>query len=275
MASLGKCLVVGGAGYLGDKLTRALLEVAAVTEVVVFDLHKPASPSSKVQFHTGDIREVSSLVPAFEGVDTVFHLASLIDIRPAPTKLIDEVNVGGTKNIIQLCKAKGVKRLVYTSSIDVVFQGKPIRDGNEDLPYASTFFNGYARTKGEAEELVLAAADDELCTCAVRPGHVYGPGDIMISTIIGMAQKGELPMRIGSLEPQLSFVYVENLVSTRCESVVLVRPLLTDRTLPKVHAHIAAATKLTEADSAVNKQAIFVTDFHRNTWTFMQPVSGH
>jgi sterol-4alpha-carboxylate 3-dehydrogenase (decarboxylating) len=210
--SLGRCLVLGGAGYLGEKLTKALLGVGAVTGVVVFDLHQPAKPCPKVQSHSGDIREISALAPAFEGIDTVFHLASLIDIRPAPTKLIDEVNVGGTKNIIQLCKAKGVKRLIYTSSIDVVFEGKPIRDGNEDLPYASTFFNGYSRTKGEAERLVLKAADDALCTCCIRPGHVYGPGDIMISTIIGMAQKGEIPVRIGSLEPQLSFVYVENLV---------------------------------------------------------------
>lgn len=121
-----------------------------------------------------------------EGIDTVFHLASFVDLAPIITRKMEEINVQGTLNVIRCCQERGVKRLVYTSTIDAI-TGRGSFDGSvegDDLPYPaeSEHLCGYAITKVRAEQAVrnVAKSEGNLAVCVIRPVHIYGPNDILL-----------------------------------------------------------------------------------------------
>lgn len=96
---------------------------------------------------------------ALEGVDCVIHLASYggSGKEMVRTHRIEEVNVEGTRNVLETCVKKGITRLVYLSTHGVVFGGKEIESGDETLPYVASdqYVSSYDRTKSIAEQLVL------------------------------------------------------------------------------------------------------------------------
>ena len=148
---------------------------------------------------------------------TVFHTASLVDISPNPSPAIDRVNVDGTRHVIDACTASAsVARLIYTSSIDACYDGRPVRAGDESHPYApAPHLTAYIRTKGAAERLVLAADSGRGCggvgalaTCALRPGHIYGPDDPMIDVVCGLVRAGGVPVRFG--DGVNDYLFVDN-----------------------------------------------------------------
>jgi nucleoside-diphosphate-sugar epimerase len=120
-------------------------------------------------------------------VHTVFHVASIVDLSPFVAPRMADINIEGTRTLLAACRDHGVSFFVYTSSIDVVFSGKPVANGDETLPrISSPELCPYGWTKAEAEKLVLAADGGKMRTVAIRPGHIYGPGDFMISQILSL-----------------------------------------------------------------------------------------
>jgi hypothetical protein len=91
--------------------------------------------------------------------------------------MLRAVNIGGTEAILDLSRRYKVKRLVYTSSIEVLYIGGACKSATEDMPYPSSTIQAYQLTKIEAEKLVLSADAPSLATCALRPGHIIAPGD--------------------------------------------------------------------------------------------------
>ena len=236
------CLVTGGNGYVGKHLVRRLLELGC--EVRALDL-APFEGDSRVTSIVGDVRKMSDLLPACEGVDTVFHTAAIINTltlaRPSVRRRVYSVNVGGTECVIQACQAKGVKRLVYTSSIAVA--PIPIHDADETAPYvgADPLPDLYSQTKRDAEKLVLAADDENgLRTAAVRPGGVWGPGEgaMMVQDFIEHLAAGDFKMMIGDGTSVTDNVHVDSVVD----------------------GHFLVAQKLTDDPDLVGGQAYFVTD---------------
>jgi len=147
------CMVTGGAGYLGQRLVRALLDRGY--EVHVFDRARAAFDDPRVAVFEGDIVDYESVRRAMEGCETVFHAAALIDLVGLPSrarrKRSFDVNVEGTRNILRACEASGVHRLVYTSSNNVVFDWG-FNAGDETMPYAREFIDLYTETKVVAEK---------------------------------------------------------------------------------------------------------------------------
>ena len=96
---------------------------------------------------------------ALRGVDCVFHLASygMSGKEMVQAGRAEEVNINGTCNVLDACHEHGVRRLVYVSTYNVVFGGKPIVNGNEALPYfpIEDHVDAYGRSKSVAEQLVL------------------------------------------------------------------------------------------------------------------------
>lgn len=96
---------------------------------------------------------------ALRGVDCVFHLASygMSGKEMLQSGRVDEVNINGTCNILEVCHEFGVRRLVYVSTYNVVFGGKEIVNGNESLKYfpIDDHVDAYGRSKSIAEQLVL------------------------------------------------------------------------------------------------------------------------
>ncbi len=119
-----KCLVTGGAGFIGSHLVDRLLEDSH--EVIVLDNFATGYPENLAQhygsphFHLQqiDITDQEAIQPYFHGVDWVFHVAALADIVPSIKQPMDyhRVNVDGTVNVLETSRLAGVKRFIYTAS---------------------------------------------------------------------------------------------------------------------------------------------------------------
>ena len=225
-------LIIGGAGFLGAALASELKKRGVA--VRVFDLLPHPDPS--IPTHIGDLRDEAQVREACAGVDTVFQTASLVDWGPRSKDRLYAVNVEGNRNVISACRELGVPKLVYTSSIDVIFDGHPIANGDESLPYPADHLDHYGHTKMLAEQDVLAANGQHgLRTCALRTAGIYGPGDRhRLPSILKAARSGQ-NIRLGDGSAKFGHVYVANVV----------------------HAHILAAQAL---DGAAAGQAYFIGD---------------
>jgi len=243
-----RCTVIGGSGMLGFEIVKQL--VAAGKKVKILDLQAP--PEDICEARLGDIRSLIDVIEACVDAEVVFQTAAAIWDMRNPARLYEEVNVTGNRIVVQACRELSVTRLVYTSTIDVVVDGrKPIVDGDETLPYPRRMpKDAYSRTKIEAEQLILAANGPELATCALRPVGMYGPRDrYHMGNIVAMARKGN-KLRLGSGKACFSHVYSEN----------------------AAHAHVCAATHLFPG-SRVAGQVYFVGDHYpaSNFFDFMDP----
>ncbi|NXJ94080.1 3BHS isomerase, partial [Corythaixoides concolor] len=191
-----RCLVTGAGGFLGQRIVRLLLEEEeAPAELRLLDkaFSKEALGSfgkfqgrTEVQILEGDIRDVTLLHRACQGVSLVIHTASLIDTLGLVEKeLLWEVNVTGTQLLLEACIRCNVQHLIYTSTIEVKgpnCRGDPIFNGDEDTVYDSTSKSPYAQSKKLAEDSVLKADGQMLkdggvlMTCALRSMYIFGEG---------------------------------------------------------------------------------------------------
>ncbi|KAM9843330.1 putative short-chain dehydrogenase/reductase family 42E member 2 [Aulostomus maculatus] len=218
-----RVLVTGGGGYFGFRLGRALARQGMT--VVLLDLNKPPCevPDGAV-FYQNDIRDYSSLYKVCEGVDCVFHTASYGMSGPEQLKKeqVESVNVEGTNNVINACKERSVPRLVYTSTINVVFAGEPIEDGDEtSVPYVppDAHIDHYSRTKAIAEQMVLSAngcslkGGGLLRTCVLRPCGIYGPEERRhLHRVMVNVERRFFSFRFGDPQARMNWVHVDNLV---------------------------------------------------------------
>ncbi len=232
-----KVIVFGGNGFVGSALVRALRK-KGLDRVRSFDLQP--HPDLSMESIAGDLQDPELVMQACEGMDTVFQTASLVDLGPGSQEKIFAINVLGNRNVIAACQKQGVSRLIYTSSADVVADGRPIRVGAEEIPYSDHPLDEYGRTKAIAEQDVLRANDPAgtgLLTCALRPVQIYGPGDRhLFPPVMNMARSGKM-VYLGSGRSKIDRIYVENLVE----------------------AHLCAARALQPGSPACG-QAYFITD---------------
>ncbi|MDL2253810.1 NAD-dependent epimerase/dehydratase family protein [Ruminococcaceae bacterium OttesenSCG-928-I18] len=177
----GTYIVTGASGHLGGTIVRELAGRGAKVRGLIQPGEQPETYDNTVYF-TGDVRDIDSLRPLFEGAGTeqtyVIHTAGLVDIADKTTPLLYEVNVNGTKNIIELCRQYHVTRLLYTSSVHAI----PEKDKVSVLQEVNVFspdavHGGYAKTKAEATQAVLDAAKQGLDAVVVQPSGILGPYD--------------------------------------------------------------------------------------------------
>ena len=109
-------VITGATGHLGNVLVRKLLHQNKKVRVVILPGEDTASLEGlEVQKVEGDIRDPDSLRRAFQGADMVFHCAGVISILPGQNQQLYQVNVLGTRNVVNMCLETRIKRLVYTS----------------------------------------------------------------------------------------------------------------------------------------------------------------
>ena len=195
-----KVLVTGATGFLGGWLVRRLLAEGHEVRII-----KRANSSLeeleglKLDIVSGDVTDELSLHSACRNIDSVFHLAGLIAYTPTQRTAMERVNVGGTANVLNACRANGVRRLLHLSSVVAIgasFDGKsPL---NENSEYNVAELNlGYFETKHLAERLVQnAVLKNEIDAVMVNPSTVYGSADAKKgsrSTQLKVA-RGKFPM---------------------------------------------------------------------------------
>lgn len=246
-------LVTGGGGFLGRYIVEQF--VARGDRVRTFGRGAyPKLEALGVEVMRGDLADRAAVARACDGMDCVIHAAALpgigVDWRP-----YEAVNVRGTQHVIDACRLADVPRLVYTSSPSVVFAGRDQSGIDERAPYDFNWMTRnrahYSRSKALAEQAVLAANDDELRTCALRPHLIWGPRDAhLIPRLITRARSGEL-RRVGDGANLVDVCYVENAAA----------------------AHVQAADSLAQASPASAGRAYFVSQGEPvNCWQWIDEV---
>ncbi len=204
-----KALVTGANGFLGSYIVKELVsrghEVSALTR-----RKDERLVGSNVRNILGDIRNFDSVLEACREQEVVFHTAAISGIW-GPWKLFHGTNTIGTRNVVEAAIQSKVRRLVYTSSPSVTFNGEHQLNENESAPYPKKFLCHYPHSKALAEKYVLQANDEqELMTCALRPHLIWGPGDRhLIPRMIERARAKQL-RRVGDGTNQIDTIYVEN-----------------------------------------------------------------
>ena len=154
-------IVTGANGHLGNTIIRMLRKRDEEVRGLLLPSEERKNERG-VTYIKGDVRDKETLRPLFEGVGNreilVIHTAGIIDIADRVSESMYQVNVGGTKNIVELCLEYHVKRLVYVSSVHAI----PEKEGNQVIEEVREFspekvVGGYAKTKAEATEAVLDA----------------------------------------------------------------------------------------------------------------------
>jgi nucleoside-diphosphate-sugar epimerase len=206
-----RVLVTGGTGFVGSHLVRRLLarghQVASLDKNPgLFDHELKAGGATLL---SGSVTNPDDVSRAVSGCELVYHLASPFGDILQPDAAYWDVEVNGTRNVLEAGRRHGVRRVVHCSTQGV--HGSISQPpGDENSPMAPRDYYCYSKVEGErvCQELISEGMD----VVIVRPTSVYGPGDIRgWLKLYRMVAKGWFPM-IGNGETLNHPVYVENLV---------------------------------------------------------------
>jgi sterol-4alpha-carboxylate 3-dehydrogenase (decarboxylating) len=227
-------LVTGGSGFLGRHLVELLLEHGyrvIVVDLKSFPFEEYADKDFvadmrhrvfEVQVDVGNHEALRNALRSYSSIDVVFHCATA---SPTATnarnrQLMEHVNIQGTEQVIRLCRERGIRHLVYTSSASVVFAGRDLVNVDEKTaPVVHKDVDFYTYTKRMAEQLVRtnatrAATEKEasvLYAVALRPSGIFGEYDpLFVPTLLMRARQGRMKYIIGSGRNAMDWTYVKN-----------------------------------------------------------------
>jgi dihydroflavonol-4-reductase len=188
--------VTGATGHIGGNLVRALLAAGRDVRCLVH-INTKAIDGLEVAHVSADLLDVHSLCRAFEGAETVYHLAARISLSMKDFPAVEAVNVTGTRNVVEACLRTGVKRLVHFGSIHALQQEPLDEPLDEDRPLvASPAAAAYDRSKALGIKAVREGIEKGLDAVMVLPTGVLGPHDYEPShfgqVLLNLA-RGKLP----------------------------------------------------------------------------------
>uniref|UniRef100_A0A0N5ASD0 3Beta_HSD domain-containing protein n=1 Tax=Syphacia muris TaxID=451379 RepID=A0A0N5ASD0_9BILA len=190
--------IIGGGGYLGQHIANGLQLHGSHT--VLMDIRFINVPLVQLNEQlttriTGNLLKTDLLRKALEGCESCYHLAAY-GVRGGHSldkAMTYRVNVDGIKAVVECCKQLGVQRLIFTSSVTVVFSDQQLLNSDETQPYLpeSKHLSSYCATKALAEKYILKSNTDTFRTCALRLRGIYGPGEPnMVQQCIDICEKG-------------------------------------------------------------------------------------
>lgn len=202
--------ITGASGFIGGKIAGRLLAEGRRVRILA-RRPLPHLEALGAEVIPGDLDNREALRRGCQSAETVFHVAGRVGVW-GPRREFFEVNVGGTRNIINACREAGVPRLVYTSSPSVVYNGGDLAGIDESAPLCLHAPCGYPTSKVAAEREVLAAHGPSLATVALRPHLVWGPGDKnVVPRVLALARTGRLKI-IGSGRNKVDVTHISNVV---------------------------------------------------------------
>jgi len=172
-------LVTGASGHLGNVLVRELMTKGEKVRALVY----PGEPLKSLQgmlieVIVGDVLDRELMNRAMQDVDTVFHLAGIIAIRPGLEKLMKLVNVEGTRTVAEVALENRIRRFIHVSSVHAFKRGSSETVIDETTPLALDSSPGsYDRTKAEGMKIVLDLAGKGLNAVVACPSGIIGPHD--------------------------------------------------------------------------------------------------
>ena len=208
-----KVFISGGTGFIGSRLAIASREQGHAVELLgqtntqaEQDNHRLLEKHG-VKTTLGSVLEIDKLVELARGCDVVFHLAAAQHEANVPKKHFYQVNVEGTRNMLEASVQGGVKRFVHGSTIGVYGSAM---EGSLDETTPPRPNNIYGVTKLEGEQLALSF-NEKLPVSVVRISETYGPGDRRLLKLFKAIQKNVFFV-IGKGDNKHQLIYVDDLI---------------------------------------------------------------
>lgn len=199
-------LMTGGTGFLGQALLPLLLENKQSVRVLVLQQDPQAAHLPEgVEVCYGNLLNDADLdrfftVPENEPVSLI-HCASFITMSIKPVEKVHQVNVEGTRRLIERCLKKGVQQMIYVSSVHAIMEapfGQTMKEPGSTHP--DSVHGYYAKTKAEATALVMRARQEQgLPASIVYPAGMAGPGDFSVGNLTQMFMDyfaGKIPIGV-------------------------------------------------------------------------------
>lgn len=222
---LSPVLITGGTGFLGRRLVERLLGEGR-SVVVLGRTPAPDLEKRGIRFVRASLEDTAAVRAGCAGIETVFHVAAKVGVWGNYADFF-RTNVLGTRALLEGCRLHGVRRLVFTSTPSVVYNGCDLAGVNESLPLTTDCPSPYPLTKAIAEREVLAANSTTLRTVALRPHLIWGVGDPhLVPRILARARAGRLRI-VGHGRNRVDMVHVENAIDAH---------LLAERALAVCHS---------------------------------------
>lgn len=198
--------ITGVSGFIGRHLASRCLAEGAVVRGL--DLRPPTNP--KVDFVTGNVTCAETVHRFVQGCDMILHTAAVVKEGGDP-RLFEQINVGGTRTVVEAARSGGARRFIQISSVMVYgfhFEG----DVDEQSPVRGEG-NPYCQTKIDSEIIALSQHQaGKFDVTAIRCGDVYGPGSIPWTIRPIQMMKAGIFMLADGGRGILNHVYIKNLV---------------------------------------------------------------
>ncbi|MEO5999090.1 MAG: NAD-dependent epimerase/dehydratase family protein [Chitinophagaceae bacterium] len=211
-----KVLVTGSTGFIGSRICMRLAEQGYLVNALCRNMQHPFLPTHKnIQPFKGDILCKESLVTAMDNCDQVYHTAALAKMWTRKKTDFYDINVTGTKNVLEAAQLKGIKKLVHTSTCGVWGPTRlyPI---TETDPRITGYPINYERTKYLAELMVKIFVEQGVPVVIVNPSRVYGEGPVTDSNTVGKMilayLKGNWRIKPGSGRQVSNYAYLDDVV---------------------------------------------------------------
>jgi nucleoside-diphosphate-sugar epimerase len=202
-------LVTGATGFTGGKLARRLIAQGENVRALVRERSKaPSLAADGIDVRVGQLTSLNDVIAASRGCDQIHHIAAVFRTAGHSDSYYREVNVGGTENVLEAARRLDCERVVHCSTGGV--HGH-IADPPASETYPFSPGDVYQRTKLEAELAVAAAARRGQRVVIVRPGPIYGEGDLRFLKLYRAVSRGVFVM-IGPGTPKLHMVHIDDLV---------------------------------------------------------------
>ena len=207
-----KILITGATGFIGKNLVKELVSKSHKVRCLVRKTSRKEDinylKKLKVELFNGDLINKKSLNGICRGIDIVYHLTGVLGGFNVSEKLMFDINVKGTENILNESKKINVKKFIFCSSAGVL---GPIINGGESFPYNPS--NLYEKTKVGAEKLVLKSGLDYII---IRPEFIYGPMDNHVLPMFKVIRDKKFFI-IGDGNSLLHPTYIDDLIQSFVE----------------------------------------------------------
>ena len=206
-----KVALTGASGYTGSNILGRLLARGDAVKALVREGSLTAAPtSSRVEIVRGVLGSEDDAGRLVEGCDAVMHVAAVYRTAGHPDSYYREINVEGTRKLLEAAKAAGVRRFVHTSTVGVHghVENPP---ADENAPVAPSDI--YQETKAEAEAMAREFGRAHgLEVAIVRPAAIYGPGETRLLKVFRGIARGRYAV-VGTGEPHYHLAYIDDLVN--------------------------------------------------------------